>query len=125
MRYAKIIETDIANGLGVGCVLFVQGCHANCFGCFNPETHNFNGGYEFTNNIKDKFVNDIVNRNYISRITILGGEPLCDENVIDVYLLLQEIKQKYPNKKIWLYTGYSFENIYFIEPGNDIESYRK
>ena len=118
MRYSKIREMDVSNGEGLGVSLFVQGCHFHCRGCFNPETWDFSGGKEWTNEIKNKFL-ELAGRSYINRISILGGEPLCDENVTGVLLLVKELKTKYPNKNIWLYTGYNFDEI--IKRGNTNE----
>ena len=109
---------DVSNGEGLGVSLFVQGCHFHCRGCFNPETWDFSGGKEWTNEIKNKFL-ELAGRSYINRISILGGEPLCDENVTDILLLIKELKAKYPNKNIWLYTGYNFDEI--IKRGNTNE----
>ena len=120
MRYSKIREMDVSNGEGLGVSLFVQGCHFHCRGCFNPETWDFSGGKEWTNEIKNKFL-ELAGRSYINRISILGGEPLCDENVTDVLLLIKELKTKYPNKNIWLYTGYNFDEI--IKRGNTNEQH--
>lgn len=105
MRYAKIRKTDIANGDGIGVALFVQGCHLHCNGCFNPETWDFSGGEEWTEETKQKFL-EIISPPYINRISILGGEPLSYENLPEVYELVKDIKRHFPYKKIWLYTGY-------------------
>ena len=110
MRYASIREMDITNGEGIGVSLFVQGCHFHCPGCFNPETWDFNGGKEWTPEIEKEFI-ELAGRNYVQRISILGGEPLADENCIDVLNLIGWLKTAYPNKKIWLYTGYKFEDL--------------
>lgn len=110
MRYAKIREMDISNGEGIGISLFVQGCHFHCQGCFNPETWNFNGGKEWTKEIEDKFI-ELAGKPYVKRISILGGEPLAAENVYDVFRIVTKLNFHYPEKKIWLYTGYLFENI--------------
>lgn len=110
MRYSKIREMDISNGEGVGVSLFVQGCHFHCKGCFNQETWDFDGGYPWTHQIEDKFL-ALADKPYIKRVSILGGEPLCDENVIDVSNLIKKIKTEYPDKLIWLYTGYDFSEI--------------
>lgn len=118
MRYSKIREMDVSNGEGLGVSLFVQGCHFHCRGCFNPETWDFSGGKEWTNEVKNKFL-ELAGCSYINRISILGGEPLCDENVTDVLLLIKDLKTKYPNKNIWLYTGYNFDEI--IKRGNTNE----
>ena len=83
MRYAGIYDCDISNGTSVGQTLFVQGCHFHCKDCFNKETWDFNGGMEWDEKTENRFM-ELAGRDYIKRITILGGEPLADENVIDV-----------------------------------------
>ena len=108
MRYALIRKMDISNGPGVGVSLFVQGCHLHCKGCFNSTAWDFNGGKEWNDDVKQKFL-ELASRPYIKRISILGGEPLSPENVFDIYELIAEIKDKLPDKVIWLYTGYLFE----------------
>ena len=133
MRYASIRELDISNGEGVGVALFVQGCHFHCYNCFNTETWDFNGGKEWTPDVKEKFL-ELIDRPYIKRVSILGGEPLADENLDDVLDLVTEINKRYnfqkvdsvnhckigvsedenadeirllsSHKNIWLYTGY-------------------
>ena len=106
MRYAGIDKCDLCNGLDIGTSLYVQGCNRHCLNCFNPETWDFNGGKEWNEETKKQFL-ALVDRPYIHRISFLGGEPLAYENLPDVYDLVKEIKEKYPNKKIWLYTGYT------------------
>lgn len=111
MRYALIREMDVSNGRGVGISLFVQGCHFHCKGCFNPETWDFNGGREWTKETEDRFI-DLAKRPYVHRVSILGGEPLADENVTDVLKLITRIKNEFGyNRPIWLYTGYRLEDI--------------
>lgn len=110
MRYASIRNFDITNGEGIGIALFVQGCSFHCKGCFNQCTWDFNGGNEFTNEVKKSFI-DMASYDYIERITILGGEPMHPINRKEVLELCNELKLKYPNKKIWLYTGYSYEQL--------------
>lgn len=110
MRYSLIRKMDVSNGSGIGISLFVQGCHFHCKGCFNQETWDFNGGKEWTPEIEEQFI-QLANKPYIKRISILGGEPLADENVRDVYYLITQLKSRYPEKKIWLYTGYEWEKI--------------
>jgi anaerobic ribonucleoside-triphosphate reductase activating protein len=99
---------DISNGPGVGVSLFVQGCHLHCKGCFNSTAWDFNGGKEWNDDVKQKFL-ELASKPYIKRISILGGEPLSPENSYDLYELITEIKDKLPDKVIWLYTGYLFE----------------
>ncbi len=105
IRYAQIRECDVSNGEGIGVALFVQGCHFHCKSCFNPETWDFDSGKEWTQDIKEKFL-ELANRPYIKRISILGGEPLADENINDVLDLVNETRLSLPQKSIWLYTGY-------------------
>ena len=106
MRYASIRDLDISNGNDIGVALFTQGCHFHCKNCFNKSTWDFDGGKEFTKETCDKFMK-LVNRPFIKRVSILGGEPLTKENVDDVCNLLKQIK----NKTIWVYTGYTFETV--------------
>lgn len=110
MRYASIRNLDISNGENVGVSLFVQGCPFHCHNCFNSNTWNFNGGKEWTPQIKERFI-QLIDRTYIKRISFLGGECLADQNLQEVYELIKEIRNLFPNKTIWLYTGYSWESI--------------
>ena len=109
MRYAEIQEFEVNNGEGVGCSLFVQGCHFHCKNCFNQSAWDFDGGERWTNEIKERFI-ELVKRPYITRVSILGGEPLADENVCEIYDLLSYIKTMH-DKKIWVYTGYTWEEL--------------
>ena len=106
MRYASIRDLDISNGNDIGVALFVQGCHFHCKNCFNKSTWDLDGGKEFTKETCYKFMK-LVNRPFIKRVSILGGEPLAKENVDDVCNILKQIK----NKTIWVYTGYTFETV--------------
>lgn len=110
MRYASIRNLDISNGENVGVSLFVQGCPFHCHNCFNSNTWDFNGGKEWTPQIKERFI-QLIDRPYIKRISFLGGECLADQNLHEVLQLIKEIRNLFPNKTIWLYTGYSWENI--------------
>lgn len=111
MRYNQIRECDIANGFGIGTALFVQGCHFHCKNCFNQETWDFNGGKEWTDEIKNKLL-EISDKPYITRISILGGEPLADENLDDIEDLIYAIRDKFGHdKNIWLYSGYVYEGM--------------
>ena len=105
MRYAQIRELDISNGEGVGVALFVQGCRFACKNCFNPDTWDFNGGKEWTQETEDKLI-ELASRPYIKRLSILGGEPLADENLDGVLHLVDRFRLSLPNKSIWLYSGY-------------------
>ena len=112
MRYSLIRKTDISNGEGVGVALFVQGCHFHCPGCFNQETWDFSGGEEWTPEIEEEFL-QLIDRPYIKRVSILGGEPLADENAETVLNLIDKIHVRYPNVQVWVYTGYTYDDIFF------------
>ena len=114
MRYASIRELDISNGEGVGVALFVQGCHFHCYNCFNTETWDFNGGKEWTQETEDKLI-ELANRPYIKRLSILGGEPLADENLDGVLHLVNRFRLSCPNKSIWIYSGYTWSDIWCSE----------
>ena len=126
IRYASIREMDISNGEGVGVALFVQGCPFNphCYNCFNPDTWDFNSGKEWTPEIKDKFL-ELIDRPYIKRVSILGGEPLADENLDDIFDLISEIKRRFSDTKtIWLYTGYTLKlsKLNYIDPTDNYKT---
>lgn len=110
MRYAQIRSMDVSNGEGVGVSLFVQGCPLHCKNCFNSDTWDFNGGKEWTEESKNKFLK-LIDRPYIKRVSFLGGEPLAEQNVDGILSLIQEIRSTFPDKTIWLYTGYNFTEL--------------
>ena len=119
MRYAKIRKMDISNGEGVRVSLFVQGCSFHCKNCFNPETWDFNGGKDFTTVEVDKIIK-LCNKDYIAGLSILGGEPLHPNNIESVSMLCEYFKFKYPNKTIWLWSGFRYEDILNRENNYDI-----
>lgn len=104
MRVAKIKLFDIENGFGVGNSIFVQGCPHHCKGCFNESTWDFFGGDEWTKEMEDKLIEDC-SPWYIQRLSVLGGEPVCQQNLDDVTDLVVRFKEEYPEKEVWLYTG--------------------
>lgn len=111
MRYSQMRKMDISNGAGLGVSLFVSGCDLHCPGCFNQVTWDFKNGSEWTLETEDQFMR-LADRDFISRISILGGEPLADHNVAEVRMLLTHLKEHFGDrKKIWLYTGRKFEDI--------------
>lgn len=115
MKFIKIKDNDIANGVGVTMSLWTQGCPHHCKGCFNIETWDFNKGKEFTESDL-KYIFDNINKNNIDRdLSILGGEPLCPQNLEGVINLCKEFKSVYPNKKIYLWTGYTLEEFNEIQ----------
>ena len=110
MRYNKIRKMDISNGEGVRVSIFMQGCTFNCKNCFNPETHSFDGGKEFTEDTINRVLELSGNEN-VEGLSILGGEPLHPKNIEGTTLLAKRFKEKYPNKNIWVWTGFLFENL--------------
>ena len=108
MRYNKIRKMDISNGPGVRVSIFMQGCTFNCKNCFNPETHDFNGGTEFTNEVIDKVL-DLCNKDYIVGLSILGGEPLHPKNIEGTTLLAKKFKEKFKDKTIWIWSGFLYD----------------
>lgn len=107
MNYAQIRQYDIANGVGIRTTLFVSGCTFNCFNCFNKEYQDFKYGTKWTKDVEDYFINLAKDQN-IDGVSILGGEPLMQDN--DLYKLIVRIKEEV-QKSIWLWTGYTFEQI--------------
>jgi anaerobic ribonucleoside-triphosphate reductase activating protein len=105
MHYGQIITTDTANGTGVRLSLFVSGCTNHCEGCFQPQTWDFCYGKPYTQETEDHIIQEL-SKPYYDGITILGGEPMELENQPVIYDLLTKIKEKYPDKNIWLYTGF-------------------
>ena len=141
MRYASIRSMDVTNGENLGVSLFVQGCPFKCFNCFNPETWDFNGGKEWTEETKKEFL-ELIDRPYIKRISLLGGECLAEENLDGILDLVTTIREKYPisqnvnlanpykigvsedensneirlslpKKTIWIYSGFTWEEIMY------------
>jgi len=110
MRYNQIRTMDISDGPGVRVSIFFQGCHFHCKDCFNSETWDFNKGKEFTDEVIDKII-ELANHEYIEGLSILGGEPMHPVNVLGTIALAKKFKEKYPNKNIWVWTGYKFEDI--------------
>ena len=108
MKYAQIREIDITNGNGIGVALFTQGCPYHCKNCFNPETWDFNKGMVWTKETENKII-ELLKPEYITRLTILGGEPLIERNIEPLTTLLKRVKGIYPDKQVWLYTGGDFE----------------
>lgn len=111
MRYAGIIPNDIAGGPGVCVSFFVQGCAQHCYNCHNPETWDFDGGKEFSQTVLDHLI-ELLDKNNIHRdLNIMGGEPLCGENLFLTNLVITTIKSKRPDTKIYLWTGYIYEDL--------------
>ena len=108
MRYNSITYPDVNNGLGFRVVLWISGCSHHCPGCHNKETWNFMSGKPFTEEVKTKLF-ELLSLEYIKGITFSGGDPI--DSYDDLILLVREIKEKFPDKDIWLYSGYTIEQI--------------
>lgn len=109
MRFSEIKDNDIANGEGIVMSLWTQGCPHHCKGCFNLETWDFDGGKEFKEEDKEYILQNIDKNNIKRNLSILGGEPLCNQNIQGVISLCKAFKEKYPEKIIYVWTGYVLE----------------
>ena len=110
MNYLKIEHDDVCNGIGIRCTIWFTGCSHKCTGCFNKETWDENSGIDFNIEAKKELFDEL-SKDYISAITFSGGDPLHKNNIIEVNNIIQEIKKQFPNKTIWLYTGYTWEEL--------------
>jgi anaerobic ribonucleoside-triphosphate reductase activating protein len=108
MKYAKIKKNDIANGPGVRVSLFVSGCNHHCKGCFNEEAWDFNYGETFTQDTIDEILEALAPK-HIRGLTLLGGEPLEFVNQKGLLPLIEQVKERYPEKTVWCYTGFDYE----------------
>ena len=120
MRYHDITKDDMKNGMGLRVVLWVSGCSHCCKGCQNPITWNHNSGLEFDDSAKQEIFEQL-DKDYISGITLSGGDPFFMGNREEILSLIKEIKEKYPNKTIWSYTGYEWEDVKDLEHMNYID----
>ena len=111
MRYSGIIRNDLAAAPGVSVTFFTQGCPHKCKGCHNPETWNFNGGKEFTPKVLDEIYDALRANEIVRSFCIMGGEPLCEENLFLTLLVLKEVKNHFPQVKTYLWTGYYYEDL--------------
>ena len=111
MRYSGIIRNDLAAAPGVSVSFFTQGCPHRCKGCHNPETWDFDGGKEFTHKTLEE-IYDALRANKVARsFCIMGGEPLCEENLFLTLLVLKEVRQHFPQVKTYLWTGYYYNDL--------------
>lgn len=108
MHYNKIRKMDISNGPGVRVSIFMQGCVFACKNCFNPETHDFNGGSEFTEATIQKIL-ELGSKDFIVGLSILGGEPLHPKNREGTLKLAKVFKEKFPQKTVWVWSGFLFD----------------
>ena len=110
MRYAQIRNMDISNGEKIGIALFTSGCRFYCKNCFNKDTHDFNLGYEFNDDVIEKILN-LCTLEHIEGLSILGGEPLHPKNILGTTKLCKKFKEKFPNKSIWIWSGFLFDEL--------------
>ena len=110
MNYLKIEHEDVCNGSGLRCTIWLTSCSHMCKGCFNKETWNPNSGILFDESAKQEIFNEL-SKEYISGITLSGGDPLHENNLSEVLSLVEEIRDLFQNKTIWLYTGYTWEDL--------------
>lgn len=110
MNYQTIIKDDLINGEGVRCSLFVSGCSHGCAGCFNEEAWDYRSGQKFSTDTIDTILAEL-SKPYISGLSLLGGDPLMKKNIETILELCKIVKETYPNKTIWCWSGYTLEEI--------------
>lgn len=111
MKYSGLIRNDLAAAPGVSVTFFTQGCPHRCKGCHNPETWDFEGGKEFTPKVLEEIYKALSANNIERSFCIMGGEPLCEENLFLTLLVLKEVKQHFPQIKTYIWTGYYYEDL--------------
>lgn len=109
MRYASVKKCDVANGTGIRVSIFVSGCHHHCKGCFNTDAWDFNFGKEYNEEIEESILKEL-DKSYIQGLSLLGGEPLEYVNQKGLLSLVKKAKERHPEKTIWCYTGYKFDD---------------
>lgn len=110
-KYAGLITNDFANGIGTCVSFWTQGCPHHCLGCQNPETWNFNGGKDIPANIQEQIIKAISANNITRNFSVLGGEPLCEENLEEVDKIITSVRTAFPQIKIFVWTGYLLEEL--------------
>ena len=111
MRFSGLIRNDLAAAPGVSVSFFTQGCPHRCKGCHNPETWDFNGGKEFTIDVLNDIYKSIGANGIERNFCIMGGEPLCEENLLLTLMVLQNVKLRYPDVKVYIWTGYYYKDL--------------
>jgi anaerobic ribonucleoside-triphosphate reductase activating protein len=111
MRYSGLIKNDITAAPGLCVSFFTQGCPHHCPGCHNPETWDFNRGKEFTNDTLKEILEALTAQNIHRDLCIMGGEPLCQENAFLTRLIIQEVRKHVPETKIYIWSGYTYEEL--------------
>lgn len=111
MRYAGLNRNDMSAAPGVSVSFFTQGCPHHCKGCHNPETWNFDGGKEFTFDTLNDIVNSLTANGITRSLAIMGGEPLCEQNAFLTLLVVKTVRERLPNTKIYIWTGYYYDQL--------------
>lgn len=111
MKYAGLIRNDLAAAPGISVSFFTQGCPHKCKGCHNPETWDFSGGKEFTPNVLYEIYEALGANNIERSFCIMGGEPMCEQNLFLTCMVLQNVKLHFPQTKVYLWTGYYYEDL--------------
>ena len=111
MNYSGLILNDITAAPGLCVSFFTQGCPHRCKGCHNPETWEFGRGKEFTSDTLNQIITGLTAQGIQRDLCIMGGEPLCDENAFLTYLVIKEVKSKVPEAKVYIWTGYTYEDL--------------
>ena len=122
MNYEKIDKCSVSNGLGVRTVLWISGCNIHCKNCHNQSTWDFNSGIPFTEDAMQEILYELT-KPYIKGLTLSGGHPLDPHNIPEVYKIVKRVKMVFPNKDIWIYSGYVWENIIKNETLKEILKY--
>lgn len=111
MRYSGLITNDITAAPGLCVSFFTQGCPHHCPGCHNPDTWNFDGGKEFTNDTLNEIIQALTAQNIQRDLCIMGGEPLCEANAFLTCMVISEVKKRVPKAKIYIWSGYTYEEL--------------
>ena len=111
MKYAGLIKNDFSAAPGVSVSFYVQGCPHRCPGCHNPQTWDFDGGLEFTSNVLEEIIEALQANGITRTLCIQGGEPLCMENEFLTHMIISHVKERLPQVKIYVWTGYIYENL--------------
>ena len=120
MRYSGVIYNDITAAPGLCVTFFTQGCPHKCHGCHNPQTWDFEGGIEFTPEVLDNIVTGLKAQEITRNFCIMGGEPLCAENEFLTLLVIKTVKEKLPDVKIYIWSGYTYEEL--VKKGGHVTS---
>ena len=122
MKYAGIIKNDFAAAPGTCVTFFTQGCPHKCAGCHNPETWDFNGGKEFEGNTIEEIIEALTANGIHRNLCIMGGEPMCAENQFLTLLVIKSVKERLPDTKVYLWTGYTLDELLNTNVGSKTEA---